>query len=313
MDYKIRANQMTLTVQRREFFKYGSGEKLNDILRIGGRNTCVEFKYTDNPRVELLWLHTSGQHCNDENIDIRGTKTADLLYISVQVLKTYLPTATYLDFLDNSHYPCIVSGKPVKIFLNHYYFVYNGGKTWYDAKFGAYPTDPKQREQYNSFADNFNNPEMKPDAFDFMNDELNSLFQPIWAKTTTWNEFIGEIRGFPNLCQKSYPWYYRASNCIRVNMPMPEQWTIDIEGNQRFPSVERCAFICDAVAKPSLTRAGSIAHLTAAQNPPSREQGVAGGRQSPATNGGRRKTRKRRNTYEYDISVCPDFANPTER
>jgi len=187
-------------------------------------------------------------------------------------LKTYLPTATYLDFLDNSHYPCIVSGKPVKIFLNHYYFVYNGGKTWYDAKFGAYPTDTKQREQYNSFADNFNNPKMKPDAFDFMNDELNSVFQPIWAKTTTWNEFIGEIRGFPNICQKSYPWYYRASNCIRANMPMPEQWTIDIEGNQRqSPAFERL------------------------------------------TNGGRRKTRKRRNTYEYDISVCPDCANPTER
>ena len=276
---------MTLTVQRREFFKYGSIEKLNDILRIGGRDACVEFKYVEgthfsnpqNSRVELLWLHTSGQRCNDENIDIRGTKTMDLLHTSVQILKTYLPTATYLDFLDNSHYPCIVSGKSVKIFLNHYYFVFHNGKTWYDAKFGAYPTDAKQREQYNSFADNFSNPEMKPDAFDFMNDELNTRFQPIWATTNTWGEFISQIRDLPDICQKTYPWYYRASNCIRVNMPMPEKWTIDI---------------------------GDI-RVMDARNPLSRVERI--------TNGGRRKSRKKRKHYDYDISICPDYANPTER
>jgi hypothetical protein len=70
---------------------------------------------------------------------------------------------------------------------------------------------------------------MKPPTFDFKNEELNQLFMPIWRTTKTWKVFINKIKGLPNICQKTYPWYYSAASLLMNRRSMPDTWCIDIQ------------------------------------------------------------------------------------
>jgi len=252
--YTIKAGKFSFTVQKSVSKTYGKNDAQFEYLKIGGDDMCVEYKFPKHPNnnqgvkqsraepVELQWLHTAGQRCvNNSDIEINKENTVFLFNVSIQVLKKYIPDVHFIEFLDNSHFFCKIPKQELakqltqktqqqktKMFLPHYYFLFHEGKTWYDAKFGAYPADPTQRSIYQAFPGNFVNPDKKPKSFDFMNDDLNEMFQPIWAKTKTWKEFIDKIRTVPEICAKTYPWYLRASNIIRENQMLPEKWMIDV-------------------------------------------------------------------------------------
>lgn len=203
-------------------------------IKLGGEDMCVEYKWDRrNPTTaELQWLHTEGRRCVDDGnggMEIRGENTRLLFRISVQLLRQYVPEVQTIEFLDNSHFACkLPNQKTAKIFLNHYYFLFHHGHTWYDEKMGAYPVDETQRETYRKFADRFVDPSAKPISFDFMNHDLNELFQPIWRSSNTWKDFFVKLRRIPDLCAKAYPWYLRASHAIRRNDMLPETWKIDV-------------------------------------------------------------------------------------
>lgn len=255
--YTIKAGKFSFTVQKSVSKTYSKNDVQFEYVKIGGDDMCVEYKFPkQTPKhsrvepVELQWLHTAGQRCvNKSDIEINKENTVFLFNVSIQVLKKYIPDVQSIEFLDNSHFFCKIPTQALaklptqalakqptqktqqqktKMFLPHYYFLFHEGKTWYDAKFGAYPTDTVQRNTYQTFPSNFVNPEKKPKSFDFMNDDLNEMFQPIWSKTKTWKEFIDKIRTVPEICAKTYPWYLRASNIIRENQMLPEKWTIDV-------------------------------------------------------------------------------------
>lgn len=231
--YKIRAfDNNIFTVNKTVSMKYKPSDPVQDYLKIGGKDMCVEYMFHRKDNIcELQWLHTDGQQCVDGEMTIRGENTIKLFYLSVQLLKKYAPI-TRINFLDNSHFNCLLpNGKTVKMFLNHYYFLFHKGHTWYDDKLNAYPTNESQRKIYQSFSRNFTNPTSKPSFFDFMNKDLNDIFQPIWNKTKTWEEFFSEIKKIPDICQKTYTWYIRASHIIRNGEQLPENWTIDVGKN----------------------------------------------------------------------------------
>jgi len=230
-NYRIKINDNIFHVQKSVSKIYTKKDIPYEFLKIGGKDMCVEYKYDKkNPTyAELQWLHTDNRKCVEGNMEIKKENTVFLFWLSVQLLKKYIPVSK-IEFLDNSHFVCkLPNQSTVKIFLNHYSFLFYNGHTWYDTKFGAYPLDENQRNIYFSFSENFDNPECKPISFDFMNDGLNDLFQPIWQKTKTWKEFLQKINKIPDICQKSYPWYLKASNIIRKNQPLPEKWMIDCD------------------------------------------------------------------------------------
>lgn len=242
--YKIKAGDIRFTVQKSVSMSYSPSAPVDDFLKIGGADMCVEFKYSKrNPtRVELQWLHTSGRKCVDGDMIIQGENTLLLFSISVQLLQLYTPV-THIDFLDNSHFLCALPNKsPVKIHLCHYYFLFHRGKTWYHDKLGAYPLLADERELYDSFASNFDDPNMKPPTFDFRNDDLSQLFLPIWRATKTWRAFIDKIKVLPDICQKVYPWYYNAANLLTNRRAMPNTWCIDVRRLKYTPiPIERVA------------------------------------------------------------------------
>jgi len=290
--YKIKINNYIFKIQKSVVYKYGTDNILYYYLKIGGPDTCIEYKFDKNKLnyVELQWLHTEGRKCSYgslsqspysarnnvqapdfwRNIDIKKDKTIFLFNLSIELLKLYTPIKL-IEFLDNSYFNCkLPDNSNVKIFLSHYYFIFHNGRTWYDDKFGAYPLNKQQKNIYDSFPNNFNNPIYKPVYFDFLNEDLNQIFQPLWAKTTTWAEFIDIIRTIPNICQKSYLWYLKASNFIRNNKPLPELWLINVD-NLKYNKKE---FKYEKII-----------------------------------NAGSKSNNKSFKKYIYDISICPDYPN----
>jgi hypothetical protein len=253
-NYRIRAfGNNTFTVNKSISMKYKPSDPVFDFLKIGGKDMCVEYMFNRNGSMwELQWLHTDGQQCVDGEMTIRGENTIHLFYLSVQLLKKYAPI-THINFLDNSHFRCkLPNGKIEKMFLNHYYFLFHKGRTWYDGKLHAYPTNEIQKVLYDSFSQNFTNPSCKPSYFDFMNNDLNDIFQPIWNRTRTWQEFLSEIKQIPDICQKTYTWYMRASAIIRNHEPLPEYWTIGVHKKLPVTTIEKMSggkrikkYICD--------------------------------------------------------------------
>lgn len=233
-NYKIRVKDFIFHVQKTMSHKYTTKDIEYDFIKLGGEDMCVEYKWDRrNPTTaELQWLHTEGRRCVDDGnggMEIRGENTLFLFRISVQLLRQYVPEVQTIEFLDNSHFACkLPNQKTAKIFLNHYYFLFHHGHTWYEEKMGAYPTDETQRETYRKFADRFVDPSAKPISFDFMNHDLNELFQPMWRSSNTWKDFFVKLRRIPDLCAKVYPWYLRASHAIRKNDMLPETWKIDV-------------------------------------------------------------------------------------
>lgn len=233
-NYKIKVKDLVFHVQKSVSHKYTAKDIEYDFIKLGGEDMCVEYKWDRrNPTTaELQWLHTEGRRCVDDGnggMEIRGENTLLLFRISVQLLRQYVPEVQTIEFLDNSHFACkLPNQKTAKIFLNHYYFLFHHGHTWYDEKMGAYPVDETQRETYRKFADRFVDPTAKPISFDFMNHDLNELFQPMWRSSNTWKDFFVKLRRIPYLCAKAYPWYLRASHAIRRNDMLPETWKVDV-------------------------------------------------------------------------------------
>jgi hypothetical protein len=233
-NYKIRVKDFIFHVQKTISHKYTAKDIEYDFIKLGGEDMCVEYKWDRrNPTTaELQWLHTEGRRCVDDGnggMKIRGENTLLLFRISVQLLRQYVPEVQTIEFLDNSHFACkLPNQKTAKIFLNHYYFLFHHGHTWYDEKMGACPVDETQREIYMKFADRFVDPSAKPISFDFMNHDLNELFQPMWRSSNTWKDFFVKLRRIPDLCAKAYPWYLRASHAIRRNDMLPETWKVDV-------------------------------------------------------------------------------------
>jgi len=227
--YKINVGEVYFTVKKSVSMSYSSTDPVYDFVKVGGEDMCVEYKYNkSNPtQVELQWLHTAGQKCVEGDMTIQGEHTLFLFYVSIQILKLYTPV-THIELLDNSKFSCTLpNGKIEKMHLNHYYFLFHG-KTWYQAKFGAYPFDPAQRAQYESCLKNFDDPAMKPASFDFRNRDLQQVFSPIWQSTSTWKAFFHKIKTIPNICQKVYPWYISAAILLTNKNNIPSVWCIDV-------------------------------------------------------------------------------------
>jgi len=244
--YKVKVGDVFFTVKKTVSMTYNPADSVDDFVKIGGEDMCVEYKFNkSNPtQVELQWLNTEGRKCVHGDMTIKGENTLLLFYLSIQILKLYTPV-THIEFLDNSKFQCVLpNNAPVRMELRYTHYLFHG-KTWYQDKFGAYPSNPTVKATYNASAKNLDDPKMKPSAFDFKNNDLKEMFSPIWNDTKTWREFLGRIKTTPNICAKIYPWYLHAMEILLDKNSMPNTWTIDVRKLRfepiKFSRVERMA------------------------------------------------------------------------
>lgn len=236
-EYNIQTEFGRFRVRREISFTY-KGEYKQDDLKVGGKNFCVEFKWNkDAPEIaELQWLDTSSGGCEIDGKIIKKESTIHLFDLSVTILKVYTPVK-YITLLDNSKISCeLPRNKKGFVFINYYYFLFHNA-TWYDDKFHAYPKLEEERLQYESAKKNSIDPSKKPATFDFKNNDLNSLFEPIFETCNTWKEFIDKIEPYSNndKCKYVFPWYMEAALMLTDKKALPMYWIIDEESRPILP------------------------------------------------------------------------------
>lgn len=207
-----------------------SGAYQYEILRVGGKKFCIFIKFNRNtPReAELQWLITNEGGCELTGKEIRGSATQHLLYLTITILRTIIPTVRVLKLLDNSKIPCVVSvNNSQTVYLDKYYFMLYGS-TWYERMFSAFPMGEVTRNTYKQKQEKYTDPKYKPQTFDFRNHDLDKLLSPIFATSSTWAEFGQRMsETYSPACSYLYPWYLHAVASIMDNEAFPEHWGID--------------------------------------------------------------------------------------
>jgi hypothetical protein len=207
-----------------------SGAYQYEILRVGGKKFCIFIKFnrTTPSIAELQWLITNegGGELTDK--EIRGTSAQHLLYLSITILKTFIPQVHTLTLLDNSKIQCTLSPDTARtVFLDKYYFILHG-QTWYERMFSANPLGENTRITYKLKQAKLSDPQYKPHKFDFRNNDLDTLFSPIFETSATWAEFGQRIsEKYSPACSYLFPWYLQAVAYIMDNESFPEYWSIN--------------------------------------------------------------------------------------
>ncbi len=205
------------------------------------KNYCIEYKWYDSEEiVELQWLDVEQGGCEMTDVEIRKEKTVTFMYIGMTLLRKYIPTLKKVWLLDNSKIKCTLplqenQQSPIvqTMSLKHLYFL-TKQSTWYEAKFGAYPLDDMQYNSYMKYKQNFRDPTKKPLFFDFGNDDLRNMFDPIYESTSSWAEFMKALEEQP--CNRYIPWYIKAvSEIMERKVSLPDYWQIDI--HESTPSI----------------------------------------------------------------------------
>lgn len=236
--YTIKSSVGSFRVEK-DISRQYNGSYNCDLLKVGGKNFCITFSFKrQNTFAELQWLLTDKGGCELTNIAIKGKYTVHLFHLSINILKTYLPSLTHIELLDNSKFSCIMPNNKIQtIQLNYYYYLLKGS-TFYDNKFGAYPKDPIERERY-IYNKNLYPTKIITESFDFINDDLQNMFGPLLSSSTTWKEFIDKLSNklnnklnnklpiMPSLCQYLQVWYYKASLILTGGISLPSYWIID--------------------------------------------------------------------------------------
>ena len=205
------------------------------MLKIGGKQNCVEMKwFSDEDTCELQWLDVSDGGCELTGTKVKKEGTVFLLHLAITLLQQYQDIKT-LYFLDNSKLHCSLSlhGSSYieKMSMQRFYFLRHQ-KTWYEAKFGAYPQHPEERDGYQQMKGNFQAP-IHNQFFDFKNKDLNEQFMPLYETSDTWGTFFEKIK--QEDCSKFAPWYMSAFGIIASKYKMPEYWQIDINTMPTIP------------------------------------------------------------------------------
>ena len=102
------------------------------------------------------------------------------------------------------------------------------GKTWYEDKFGATMCDSEIYRVYKEKFRNFDDPDKKPAHFDFRNEKVQQLLDPLYISSITWREFISKILA----CYEKekykiiHDWYRYALYCIFDGIEINQNWVM---------------------------------------------------------------------------------------
>lgn len=203
----------------------------NTNINVGGRNFCVNIALYEN-ETHLYWLKTDEGGCEITEKEIRGDNTVKMTDLAFSLLRKYFPERTsHITLLDDSGFSWKDSrGKRYKTnFLKGYLLIHH--KTWYEDKFNAVMYDEEIYSLYRKKADNnFDDPNKKPETFNFVNSEAKEKLEPLYKSSKSWSEFIEK---FINTYNKEkytlmHDWYRQAIYTIFDGMEINQNWKIDI-------------------------------------------------------------------------------------
>lgn len=216
------------TVCQTSFGKFNIKIDDNNI-NVGGKTLCVNIALHKD-ETSLCWLKTNEGGCELNGKDIRGNNTIKMTDLAFSLLRKYYPErGNIVTLLDDSGFSW--THKDSKIFKTNFLkgYLLLHQQTWYEGKFGAEMRNPDIYLAYKTKAvRNFNDPEKKPDVFDFRNKDVNEKLTPLYKNSRTWNEFINKlVKKYGNEKYKMMnDWYRHAIYVIFDGMDINQFWKL---------------------------------------------------------------------------------------
>lgn len=198
-------------------------------INVGGKNFCVNIAISEK-ETTLYWLKTEEGGCELNGKDIRSNDTIKMTDLAFSILRKHHPERNkWITLMDDSGFTWRDRKRTYKTnFLKGYLLIH--GKTWYEDKFNAVMCDEDSYRIYMKRKENFNNPDKKPEYFDFKNNELTELYKD----SKTWREFIDKFiaKYDKDKYKMMYEWYRSAIYVIFEGMEINQYWKIDISNRQ---------------------------------------------------------------------------------
>jgi hypothetical protein len=207
-----------------------------DYIRVGAKNNCVQIAYnTKTNTANLDWLGTARGGCEVNGKDIRGDDTIIMVDLAFTILQQLYPNVNPLVSLcDSSTFNCrLPNNKPVSMSLMKYNLLLTG-KTHYQSKFNATLKYNESLDAYNAFIKNRENSDLFDKSYDFNNNDLNALLQPILKSSSNWGEFFEKvyIEFGRNTCALMYNWYLDVYGFL-AKQAIHTDWVIDISNRPK--------------------------------------------------------------------------------
>ncbi len=204
-------------------------KKSESSIAVGGTKICVNINIFNNDG-ELYWLGTKDGGCELHGSTIKGDNTIKMTDLAFTIVKLYKPHVKTIRLIDDSGFTWRESnGRPYKVnFLKGYLLLHQN--TWYEEKFGAIMQNHDEYSLYLKRKQNFYDPLKKPKVFNFNNDEVRKILEPIYNETNTWKEFIDKFIKLhdSDKYKLMYDWYRNAIYTIFDNHDIDQYWEIDI-------------------------------------------------------------------------------------
>jgi hypothetical protein len=182
----------------------------HDMIHIGNQRRCISYMFRYDHYDRMLTLLTAEHHakCRVDEVLKRGTGTIRMLRIALAYVKSkYSNAVPYIEFSDESFIPC-KNGR--KLSLAQLYLV-KYGKTWYEAKFRARPTQPFQ-DMYKECVDRLQSyvrskPYTYSSVVSIAKQEVKQELQPIYEQSENIVTFVKRILEDPLYdCSVLFDW-----------------------------------------------------------------------------------------------------------
>lgn len=180
----------------------------HDMIHIGNKKRCISFRYDQYDRMLTLLTAEHDEKCRVDKILKRGTGTIRMIRIALAFVKfQYSNAVPYIEFSDESFILCKNGRKfsLAKLYLVRY------GKTWYEAKFRARPTQPFQAmykqcvDQLQSYVQS--KPQNYSSVVSVAKDDVKQELRPIYEKSENIITFVNRILEDPLYdCAMLFEW-----------------------------------------------------------------------------------------------------------
>jgi hypothetical protein len=202
-----------------------------DYINIGSKNYCVQIAYnTKKNTANLDWLGTEKGGCELNGKEIHGDNTIIMTDLAFTILKQLYPNVNpNISLCDSSTFTCrLPNNNPVSISLMKYNLLLTG-ETYYQRKFLAKLKYIESEPAYNKFLENRSSNIIFDKNYDFNNNELNMILQPILQNSTNWGNFFDTIskRFGRNTCTLVYSWYLNLYGFL-AKEAIHSEWSIDL-------------------------------------------------------------------------------------
>lgn len=162
----------------------------HDMIHVGGKKKYVTIRYDHIESEFTLLVAPYDEHCTLEGCMDRGIGTIRMMKAAFTFLKRRYPHAKKeIVFSDNSTIEC----KNLKRMQLSHYFLAVHGMTWYEAKFGAFPTKECIQTYQTEQRMLMTLLDTKPTFESFMTftpSKVQDFLQPFYAKSKNLRDFV---------------------------------------------------------------------------------------------------------------------------